>query len=448
MDSAPGSAAAPRTPIALLAAGLLLAIGLLGVLGPADASAWTGPRLITTSPGDIVDPALASGSTGITALSFTRVPTGGARRIEVAIKGPRKTRFGSPTLVSAPALEADESKVAVDPEGRVTVAWIGEPNASSPVLVVMVATKAPSARRFSRPVRLSPLGMNDDAAGLSISAGPKGRTVVAWAVENPAGDVIVQSARRKNGKSPFVRPSATQEISRPASRPRDAGAASITALVTGDGSYNYLWTGTGSLEYLRSKGRVTRRQTVSSGDSEREGVMAVARTGAATIAWTNGQSDVRIARRGSVSARFSPRGAVSTDASGLGIGMARDGTTTIVYRSPLPLGGWQPVAITRRPSQSLFTSERFISPLGGYDPKVAVSPGRKVRVVFGPSESFLAPGVVERGPRASSFSNPGALSSPSSTNGVFVAAGGDGWGTAAWVRSDFGSQVLYSVDRP
>ena len=447
MGTATGICPVPRSVMTVMAIGSLLAVGLLGALAPTDASAWTGPRLITTSPGDIVDPALASGSTGITALSFTRVPTGGARRIEVAIKGPRKTRFGSPTLVSAPALEADESKVAVDPEGRVTVAWIGEPNASSPVFVVMVATKAPSARRFSRPVRLSPLGMNDDAAGLSISAGPKGRTVVAWAVENPAGDVIIQSARRKDGRSAFVRPSASQELSRPASRPRDTGAAGITALVTGDGSYNYLWTGTGSLEYLRSKGRVTRRQTVSSGDSEREGVMAVARSGAATIAWTNGQSDVRIARRGSVRARFSPRGAVSTDASGLGIGMARDGTTTIVYQSPLA-SGWQPVAITRRPSQPLFTSERFISPLGGYEPRVAVSPGGKTRVVFGPSESFLAPGVVERGPRASSFGSPGALSSPSSTNGVFVAAGGDGWGTAAWVRSDFGSQILYSVDRP
>lgn len=425
-------------------AGLLAAVAF--VL-PAEAGAWTTARVVSPSNVQTGSPDLASGSTGWTALSFTRSLTSDPSQVQVAIRRPRATRFGAPRLVSDRTLVSDDAQVAVAPDGQVTVAWLADAPPPSGDIVVMVASKSKSARRFSRPLRLSPLGMGGDPENLSISVGEKGRTVVAWAIEDPDGDMIVQSARRSTGKSRFSRPTRAQEVSIPSSRPDNPSDAGVTALVAADGSYNYQWTGAGSIEYVRISGRSIRRQTISSFGNEREGVLAIARNGAATSAWTTGDGKLAVARRGSARGSFSIRNAFLTDAGELRIGMARDGATTIVYRTGLGID-WQPVAITRRPNQDQFGSEQFISPLGGYNPDVAVSPNGKVRVVFGGSASFLAPGVVQRGPRASSFGSPFALGLPEGTDSVTVTTGGDGWSTAAWAYLGTGSRVVYSVARP
>ena len=436
-----------RAARSLTVAGSLIAV-VLAI--PAFATAWTPPRSVVPSAVPTGTPDISSGSTGWTALSFTRFLAGSPPQVMVATKGPRKARFGSPRLVSTPGLYADDSQVAVAPDGTVTVVWIGDLPPPVSDTVVMAATKPKKARRFTRPFRLSPLGMGGDPADLSLSVGARGRTVVAWAVENPDGDTIVQSARRSSGKSRFVRPTATAEVSRPASRPRDSRDAGLSAVIASDGSFNYLWRSTlvgSTIEYVRIAGRSVRRQAVSSAGDEREGVIAIARDGQATIVWTNGQSDVFIARRGSARRPFTLRETVVADASEPRIAIARDGTTTIVYRSPLS-GEWQPVALTRRPNQAQFGPEEFISPLGGYDPELSIGPTGRVTVVFGRSASFLAPGVVERGPRAPAFGAPIALGPPEATDAMSVTTGGDGWSTSAWTYIGSGNRVVYSVDRP
>lgn len=184
---------------ALVGAGAAL---LLSGMAPVSANeglpfSWNLPAVDISEEGAYA-PRLAIGPEGTAAVAWV-----GTAAIQVAVRAPGASSFGSPVTVSnADDTSPIEPEVAVGPAGEVTVTWASNYSYGTPPGVIRQATKAAESGSFSQPSNVSTAGGSQSP---QLAYGPGGDLTIVWGQQvAPNMRFVVKAATRAVGASTFA----------------------------------------------------------------------------------------------------------------------------------------------------------------------------------------------------------------------------------------------------
>ena len=377
-----------------------LASVLLGAaISPASGAPqgpWVLPAVDISAAGESAfDHYVATGPDGTTTAVWKR--SDGSDVIVQAATRPPGGSFGSPVDLSAPGQDADDPRLAVSPDGTVTVVWTRSDGISA---VVQSATRLPGGP-FGTPVDLSASGQS--ASNPDVATAGDGTTTVAWQRSDGANQ-IVQAATRPPGGS-FGIP---VDLS-----PSGVSAFAPDVAASSDGTTVVCWTRSGQLETA----------TRPPGGSFGPGAFVSANT-------------VELART-SV--------AVAPDGTTTAVWQGTVGSDSVIQSATRPPGGsFGPVSDLSAVGQDA----AFSNPTSGRS-QISTGPDGETTVVWTRSNGSNDIAQVATRPPGGSF---GAAVDLSGTGqNAFdprVSTGSDGTTTVVWTRSNGLNNIAQATSRP
>jgi hypothetical protein len=162
-----------------------------------DTGSFTAPTVISDRSVQAFSPDIVYDSSGDALLAWQQYTDtiGTATVVEVASR-PSGGSFGTATVASAAGVQ-DGPEIGVDSQGRETVEWDSDDNASADNSFVEAATRSGDSGAFTTPTRITgslPLDTADGDPQLSVSAA--GQAVIVWHYEDADSndDTVVQAA--------------------------------------------------------------------------------------------------------------------------------------------------------------------------------------------------------------------------------------------------------------
>jgi hypothetical protein len=275
-------------------------------------------------------------------------------------------------LVGSNAVLGGTTRVAVDPAGNATFAWL-RTNAEGDDIVQTRRLEADGTLTTAQGISSA----GEDAADPELAAGANGDVVFAWR-RFDGNDNIVQTRRRAAGGG-F---SAVQDLSEPG-----RGAVQPDVAVDDDGDSTFIWVRTNGTNLIAQTRRRTAAGTLGEvqdlsapGQSATQPAVAVDPDDDAAFTWfrSNGSNNV-------IQSRFrTPEGTLGSvqtiSASGQNaanprVGMDTAGNATFAW---IRNNGTHSIAQTRRrPAGGSFSTTQNLSLAGASaaDPQLAVAPG-------------------------------------------------------------------------
>ncbi|HVP03718.1 MAG TPA: PKD domain-containing protein [Solirubrobacteraceae bacterium] len=192
---------------------------LLALAAPAAqaAPAWTAPvALGGTYQGTGVLPLAAVGLDGTTAVGWSE-DVSGKQLMKVAVRPPGGT-LGAPETISTPGVDASVAQLAVSESGEVIATWLAY---DAGKLRVFAAIRPPGGP-FGAPVGVSPATSDVDYPAFTeqLAVAPDGAAVLAWG-ETISGKAEIQYAVRPAGAS----------FGAPVTLPSTSGGAAVSFTV-------------------------------------------------------------------------------------------------------------------------------------------------------------------------------------------------------------------------
>lgn len=262
--------------------------------------AWSATTSLSAAGTDALDPEVAVGTDGSTAVVW-RQWDGAYYRVVTTSRATPDSSWSAPTTLSAAGRDAWDPQVAVGVKGTVTVAWRRSDGSHERVQ----ASYKPAKKPWSGPATVSAAG--GDAWDPQVAIGAGDRSVVAWS-RTDAVQSWVQAATQ-SGNSPWSVPVNLSGAGVDATEPQvAAGGGGVVAAIWRS------WDGNNERVQAASTtgGAWTSPATISAaGRDAHDPDVAVDSTGTATAVWTRWDgSEDRVQ-----SAWLNPGGAWSTPAT-------------------------------------------------------------------------------------------------------------------------------------
>ncbi len=388
-----------RVVIAAILASVVVGIGTPPV-SAAPQEPWVLPASDLSAAGQTAArQQVATGPDGTTTAVWQRLD--GSNNIIQAATRPPGGSFGTPVDLSASGQDASDPRLAVSPDGTVTVVW----RRSDGISVIIQAATRPPGGPFGTPVDLSASGQ--DANDVDVATAGDGTTTVAWQRSN-GSNIMIQAATRPPGGS-FGIP---VDVS-------PAGSSSFSPDVAASSD------GTTSIGWVRFNGSNSALELTTRPPGGSFGAGAFVSASAVEL----GRASLVIAPEGTTTA----------------VWQGTDGSNSIIQAATRPPGGtFGPVVDISEPGQDAVFS---FAPYGRS--QIASGPDGEVTVVWIRSNGVNDIVQAATRPPGGSFGTPVDLSG-TGQNAVEprVSTGSDGTTTAIWTRSNALNNIVQATSRP
>lgn len=428
-------------------AAIALAVGMLAAPPATGAATWLLPAAnLSDASQNASESRVAAAQDGTTTAVWRR-DDGTTYRVQVATRPAGANAFGPATTLSEAGGQALQPEVAVGTDGATTVVWdrFDGTNYRSQ------AVTRPAGSTTFGPVATLSTGATD-AQNSQVAVGPDGTTTVVWEIFDGA-HYIVQQATRPAGSTTFGPATDLTPATTDARHPQVAiGAGGTTTVVWefDDGVSKEVKAAT------RASGSSTfgAIQTLSTpGSNAKSPRIAMGPNDLTTVVWDQPGATftVQATTRPNGSGAFSAPETLSAaggDATTPSVATGQDGTTTVAwFRS----NGTNNIVQTRTRSAGAgsFGSVQDLSATGqnAYNPEVAAGPDGLAAIAWYRNDGtndIVQAATRSRG--ATTFDTPVSLSTTGQNAGTqHVAVAGDGTVTVTWHRYNGTKDVVQAA---